>query len=198
MVSKYDKSELEKLILEEKRSYEEIGRMFNVTGVAIKKAALRLNIELLQRRCINKCETFKREKKIENKKGICINCGQEFSIYASKLNKYCSNKCQGDYEHKELYAFFLSGDKYFQRANYSCGVFKKDILLEQNNKCAKCGIEPMWNNKELIFVLDHIDGDASHNTRENLRMICPNCDSQLDTYKSKNKNGARHYYRYKK
>ena len=26
----------------------------------------------------------------------------------------------------------------------------------------------------------------------------PNCDSQLDTYKSKNKNGARSYYRYHK
>lgn len=42
-----------------------------------------------------------------------------------------------------------------------------------------------------------IDGNASNNRRDNLRCICPNCDSQLDTYKSKNKNGARYYYRYK-
>lgn len=48
------------------------------------------------------------------------------------------------------------------------------------------------------MILDHIDGDASHNTRENLRCVCPNCDSQLDTYKSKNKNGSRSYYRYNK
>lgn len=41
------------------------------------------------------------------------------------------------------------------------------------------------------MVLDHIDGDASNNTRENFRCVCPNCDSQLDTYKSKNKNSAR-------
>lgn len=27
-----------------------------------------------------------------------------------------------------------------------------------------------------------------------LRLICPNCDSQLDTYKSKNKNSDRIYY----
>ena len=45
--------------------------------------------------------------------------------------------------------------------------------------------------------VDHIDGNASNNRRDNLRCICPNCDSQLDTYKSKNKNGARYYYRYK-
>ena len=41
------------------------------------------------------------------------------------------------------------------------------------------------------MILDHIDGDASNNTRENFRCVCPNCDSQLDTYKSKNKNSAR-------
>lgn len=39
---------------------------------------------------------------------------------------------------------------------------------------------------------------AANNKRDNLRCICPNCDSQLDTYKSKNKNGARSYYRYHK
>jgi hypothetical protein len=27
--------------------------------------------------------------------------------------------------------------------------------------------------------------------RNNLRLVCHNCDSQLDTYKSKNKNSAR-------
>ncbi len=49
----------------------------------------------------------------------------------------------------------------------------------------------------MVFILYHIDGHASNNTRENLRLICPNCDSQLDTYKSKNKNEDRYYYRYK-
>lgn len=49
----------------------------------------------------------------------------------------------------------------------------------------------VWNNKPINFILDHIDGDASNNLEENLRLICPNCDSQLDTYKSKNKNSAR-------
>lgn len=49
----------------------------------------------------------------------------------------------------------------------------------------------LWNNKTLNFILDHIDGNAANNHKENLRLICPNCDSQLDTYKSKNKNSAR-------
>lgn len=80
------------------------------------------------------------------------------------------------------------------RATYIPSRFKNDILQEQNGVCVICGCKPEWNGKPLVFILDHIDGRASNNKRDNLRCICPNCDSQLDTYKSKNKNSDRLYY----
>ena len=82
----------------------------------------------------------------------------------------------------------------FCRGNYTPKNFKSEFLSEQNNVCAICGSKQEHNGKPLVFVLDHIDGDASNNKRENLRMICPNCDSQLDTFKSKNKNSNRRNY----
>ena len=54
-------------------------------------------------------------------------------------------------------------------------------------------MQDTWNNKKINFILDHIDGNAANNDRSNMRLICPNCDSQLDTYKSKNKNSARNF-----
>lgn len=198
IMSKYKKEELQNFILNKNLSYEEIGKFYNASGAAIRKAACRLGIELPKRRTINKKEDFNKGKVTANKIAICKNCGKNFIKYASSKNKYCSIKCQKEYQHRILYEKCKNGDTSIMRANYSPIIFKQDILKEQNNKCAICGMLPIWNNKELVFIIDHIDGNAANNKRDNLRCICPNCDSQLDTYKSKNKNGARSYYRYHK
>jgi hypothetical protein len=55
------KEELRRLIIEEKKSYQEIGRMYGVSGTYIKKVAKRFNIPVEPRRAINPNETFKKE-----------------------------------------------------------------------------------------------------------------------------------------
>lgn len=128
----------------------------------------------------------------------CLNCDKEFYHITGATNKYCCIKCKDEYLHKTKYEKVIRGDESVMRANYHISYFKKDILKEQNEVCAICGCTQEHNGKPLVFILDHIDGNAANNKRDNLRCICPNCDSQLDTYKSKNKNGARSYYRYHK
>lgn len=196
-MNRYNKEDLEKLIFCENKSYEEIGRQYNVSGAAIKKAALRLGLELPRKRKINQKETFGKNV-IKNEIGYCINCGEKFIKYNNKSNKFCSAKCQQEYQHKESYKKIIDGDLSIMRANYTPISFKRDIINEQKGVCAICGMSQEWQGKPLVFILDHIDGNAANNKRDNLRCICPNCDSQLDTYKSRNKNGARSYYRYHK
>jgi hypothetical protein len=65
----------------------------------------------------------------------------------------------------------------------------KQRLLNEGliqNKCFECGIIS-WNGKEISLHLDHINGKSNDHRIENLRMLCPNCHSQTDTYCAKNK-----------
>jgi HNH endonuclease len=72
---------------------------------------------------------------------------------------------------------------------------RQHLYDAQSGCCAICGGASVWLDLPLALVLDHIDGDPSNNRRENLRLVCPNCDSQLATYKSRNRGNGRHYRR---
>jgi Zn finger protein HypA/HybF involved in hydrogenase expression len=72
-------------------------------------------------------------------------------------------------------------------SNYSSHKLRLRLIKEgiMENKCSKCGISE-WLGQPITCHLDHIDGDNTNNELENLRILCPNCHSQTDTYGSKN------------
>jgi len=116
-----------------------------------------------------------RKIKIETK--LCPNCQIEFKPNKNGRGEYtncCSNTCASSLRSKEHYKNYLEDNS---------------VAYEQRN------MADMWNDKSLVFILDHIDGNADNNERSNLRLVCPNCDSQLATFKSKNKDSARAKYR---
>lgn len=63
-------------------------------------------------------------------------------------------------------------------------IIEDDLIPYQ---CACCDIGPVWQGAPMPLILDHINGVNNDNRLENLRFVCSNCDSQLPTYKSKNR-----------
>lgn len=68
------------------------------------------------------------------------------------------------------------------------GSHKLKIKLLKNNlisyECSECKLDS-WNNKPLSLQLDHIDGNRFNNNLTNLRLLCPNCHSQTETFSNK-------------
>lgn len=62
-------------------------------------------------------------------------------------------------------------------------IYRNKLLID---KCSICGLEPIWNNKKLILQIDHINGVNNDHRLENLRLLCPNCHSQTDTFAGHN------------
>jgi len=63
-------------------------------------------------------------------------------------------------------------------------IIKKELLPYE---CSICQMQPVWNGKELRLQMDHINGVRNDHRLENLRLVCPNCHSQTETFGSKNK-----------
>lgn len=54
-------------------------------------------------------------------------------------------------------------------------------------KCSICDSPPIWMGNPMPLILDHINGINNDHRLQNLRFVCSNCDSQLSTYKSRNR-----------
>ncbi len=119
----------------------------------------------------------------------CRNCNKEIK----NKNKYCSVKCQKEYEYINFIKKWKEGETSGMRGEYQLSMHIKTYLLKKyNNQCARCGWgETNQYTGKIPLEIEHIDGNYKNNKEENLIVLCPNCHSLTSTYKGANYNHGR-------
>lgn len=128
-------------------------------------------------------------------------CARSYSSKEKRneINIKVSNKLKGKSQKKriltedEIKEFKINLRKYWDNKilNTDFNLLgidskRKRVILEQKNKCNKCGLDK-WLNFDIILELEHIDGNHHNNDRNNLEALCPNCHSLTPTWRGRNK-----------
>lgn len=101
----------------------------------------------------------------------CRNCGKD--IISSKT--FCDLKCNVEWNSKIRAKKLESGEL------MSNDTIRRALLEMHGESCSICGTSTTWNGKPLTLQVDHIDGNSDNNSSKNVRLVCPNCHSQLET-----------------
>lgn len=94
---------------------------------------------------------------------------------------------RGGVQARPLEEILVIGSTY-SRANLKERLYREGI---KRRLCEICGQDENWNGHRMSMILDHINGDATDNRLENLRLVCPNCNATLDTHCGRNKHRGR-------
>lgn len=125
--------------------------------------------------------------------GSCKFCGNKLGKAG---NKYCSPKCQAEYQYRAYIKRWLDNKEigYKGKSRQLSTYIKRWLRETRGNKCEVCGwneINPYTGN--VPVQADHIDGNAENCRPENLKLLCPNHHSLTPTFGALNKGNGRKF-----
>ena len=137
---------------------------------------------------VKECNSFR---EILEKQGKAVS-GDSVKLLKSKLDSYKISYLF--IKEKEIKKQIPLQEILVENSNYKSSDLKKRLIKEglKEDICEICGCTNIWNNNPLTLQLDHINGNHHDNRIENLRIICPNCHSQTETFC--NKRSKKHNY----
>lgn len=116
--------------------------------------------------------------------------------YAECLKKLGLRQAGGNYKHlqRNIDKFNLDTSHMVHQAHnkglelktfdelISNSAIRCRLIKERGYKCETCNLSE-WQSKPITLELEHTDGNNRNSERSNLRLLCPNCHSQTDTWR---------------
>lgn len=138
--------------------------------------------------CGSSCAALYNNKNRKKDK-FCLNCKK---LLINKHSKFCSSQCFTDWQYKKRVSLWLSGELSGLYGESVSTYVRKYLIETRGEKCEKCG----WNKinpitEKVPLTINHIDGNYTHNSENNLELLCPNCHSLTPNYGSLNKGYGR-------
>jgi len=142
---------------------------------AIKKLCEKCNLSITSNnfnRHYEKCDgTGRKEDKLRKRKEHHIQ------------NGYACNHCNKIYNSSRAIATHVKHcNRTFDQLGF--GSRKLYLLEEANYSCTQCGFNKTREDGKSVLEIDHIDGDHTNNTRDNLRVLCPNCHALTPNFRN--------------
>lgn len=125
------------------------------------------------------------EKEPRQKFENCLCCGQPLSTHQYK---FCSKKCQKDFEYRDYIQRWKNGEVSGTKNGGFSAYIKRYMLEKANFQCELCG----WHKRNIYsdtipLELHHKDGNRDNNKEENLQILCPNCHALTPNYRGLNR-----------
>lgn len=125
------------------------------------------NNNLPKRKRTKKCLSC--ESLIVSSRTYCTECWTPKSKSSTKIKKWISNEWSGG-------------------TVYGLSEIVRNYLIESaNSSCQNCGFNTNHpKDNRPILEINHIDGNGTNHSPENLEVLCPNCHALTDTYRGRN------------
>lgn len=144
--------------------------------------------------CSQKCRNFWNKKNLtkdDNMAAKCPKCANP----KSKVSKVCFD-CYPEYYNDLKVKKWLDGEWSGGSERKLSKTIHRYVLEQAGYKCKVCGFNEVHPaDGRTILEVNHIDGDGSNHSPDNLEVLCPNHHALTDTYRGRNQgNGRKVYY----